>query len=91
MHLRKTMIVTASAGVADYVKDGENALTVPVASVADLVQAITRLWRDDSLCQSLEKRGFRFATTKCTEENIAQHFLQEISLLRSEGHLQSCP
>src|SRR5207248_6437727 len=43
MHLGKTMIVTASAGVEDYVKDGENALTVPVASVPDLVQAITRL------------------------------------------------
>ncbi len=89
MHLGKTMIVTASAGIEDYVKDGENALTVPVASVADLVQAISRLWNDDSLCQSLEKHGFRFATTKCTEENIARHFFREMSLLRSEGDLRS--
>jgi len=86
MHLGKTMIVTASAGVEDYVKDGENALTVPVASVTDLVQAITRLWRDDALCQSLETRGFRFATIKCTEESVAQHFFQELSLLRIERH-----
>jgi glycosyltransferase involved in cell wall biosynthesis len=86
MHLGKTMVVTASAGVADYVKDGDNALTVPVASVPNLVQAITLLWSDDSLCQSLEKRGLRFATAKCTEENIAQHFLQEMSLLRIEPH-----
>jgi glycosyltransferase involved in cell wall biosynthesis len=89
MHLGKTMIVTASAGVEDYVKDGENALAVPVASVPDLVQAITRLWRDQPLCESLEKRGFRFATTKCTEENIARHFFHEMSLLRIEGHLRS--
>jgi glycosyltransferase involved in cell wall biosynthesis len=84
MHLGKTMIVTASAGIEDYVRDGENAIMVSVASVADLVQAITRLWHDVSLCQSLEKRGFLFATTQCTETNIAQHFLQEIALLRIE-------
>jgi len=86
MHLGRTMIVTASAGIADYVKDGENALTVRVASASDLVQAIARLWRDAPLRQSLEKRGFLFATTHCTEANIAQHFLQELSLVHSQRH-----
>jgi glycosyltransferase involved in cell wall biosynthesis len=86
MHLGKTMIVTASAGVEDYVEHGKNALTVPVASVPDLVQATTRLWRDDSLRQSLETSGLDFAKTKCTEENIAQHFFQEMSHLRIERH-----
>jgi glycosyltransferase involved in cell wall biosynthesis len=84
MHLGRTMIVTASTGLADYVKDGENALTVPVASTPDLVQAIARLWLDDSLRQSLEKNSLRFATDQCTEENIAQHFLQQMALLRME-------
>jgi glycosyltransferase involved in cell wall biosynthesis len=84
MHLGRTMIVTASTGIADYVKDGENALTVPVASTSDLVQAIARLWLDDSLRQSLEKNSLRFATAQCTEENIAQHFLQQMALLRME-------
>jgi glycosyltransferase involved in cell wall biosynthesis len=86
MHLGKTMIVTASAGIEDYIKDGENALTVPVGSVADLVQAVTQLWHDASLRQSLEERGFLFATNLCTEANIAQHFLQEMARLRIERH-----
>jgi glycosyltransferase involved in cell wall biosynthesis len=84
MHLGKTMIVTASVGIEDYIKDGENALTVAVGSAAALVQAITRLWHDASLRQQLEERAFLFATTQCTEANIAQHFLQEMALLRIE-------
>ena len=78
------LIVTASAGIEDYINDGENALTVPVGSVADLVQAVTRLWHDASLRQSLEERGSLFATNLCTEANIAQHFLQEMAFLRIE-------
>ncbi len=74
MHLGKAMIVTASSGVADYVRDGENALMVPPARSDKLVSAAKRLWEDRALCDRLGNNGRLFASRLCTEEGIADHF-----------------
>jgi glycosyltransferase involved in cell wall biosynthesis len=81
MHLERAMIVTASSGVADYVENGANALTAPQGDVLALVNAIRRLWNDRSFCYNLAKQGKRFASTHCTEENIAEQFRQQLSEL----------
>lgn len=74
MHLGKAFIVTESAGVADYVRHGDNALTVPAGSVKSLVKALKRLWADRELCAQLGANGQRFAARECTEGRIVEHF-----------------
>jgi glycosyltransferase involved in cell wall biosynthesis len=81
MHLERAMIITASSGVEDYVENGANALTVPLGDVPALVTAIRRLWNDRLLCDDLAKQGKRFASTHCTEENIAAQFQCQLSEL----------
>jgi glycosyltransferase involved in cell wall biosynthesis len=81
MHLERAMIVTASSGVADYVENGENALTVPLGDVPTLVTAIRKLWTDRLFCDNLAKQGKRFASTHCREENIAEQFQRQLSEL----------
>jgi glycosyltransferase involved in cell wall biosynthesis len=74
MHLAKACIVTDSAGLHDYVRDGENALTVRGASVSDLAEKIELLWEDAGLRARLGENARRFALRECGEERIAQHF-----------------
>jgi glycosyltransferase involved in cell wall biosynthesis len=74
MHLGKAMVVTASAGVADYIRDGLNAITVDPGSVQSVVSAINRLWRDRDLCQRLGENGRMFAAAECTDKQVAEHF-----------------
>jgi len=74
MHLGRTFVITDSAGVQDYVKDGENSLTVPPGSPEGLAQATERLWNDRELCRKLGENGRKFAAAECTEERIAAHF-----------------
>jgi glycosyltransferase involved in cell wall biosynthesis len=81
MHLERAMIVTDSSGIADYVKDGENALTVPVADVSELVAAARKLWSDYSLCESLGKNGKLFSSERCMEQNIVRHFQRQLLAL----------
>jgi glycosyltransferase involved in cell wall biosynthesis len=74
MYLGKAYVITDSAGVRDYVHNGENALTVTVNSVDDLMAATRRLWADPALCRRLGENGLRFARSECTEERIEEHF-----------------
>lgn len=74
MHLGKAMVITDSAGVRDYVHDGDNALAVAAGSADDMAAAIKRLWDDPALCASLGENGQRFASSECTEERIVEHF-----------------
>jgi glycosyltransferase involved in cell wall biosynthesis len=74
MHLGKALVITDSAGVHDYVRDGDNALAVTACSVESLVAATRRLWENRALCARLGENGRRFASLQCTEERIADHF-----------------
>ena len=86
MHLGKAFVVTDSAGVRDYARDGENALTVRIGSVESIVAATRRLWNDPALCFELGDNGRRFAARECSEERIVEHFR---AWLRSHGLGQS--
>jgi glycosyltransferase involved in cell wall biosynthesis len=74
MHLGKAMVVTNSAGVRDYICEGENAITVEAGSVGGLIEAMRALWQDREMCDRLGETGKTFAATNCTEERIADHF-----------------
>jgi glycosyltransferase involved in cell wall biosynthesis len=83
MHLGKAMIVTASVGVSDYVKQGENSLLVPPVDINSLVQAMRALWSDSQLCGRLGESGQMFALRECTEDRIADHFRRWLLELRT--------
>ncbi len=83
MHLGKAMVVTDSAGVTDYIRDGVNAISVNAGSVQSLVPAIKRLWQDRELCQLLGANGRLFAAAECTEERIAEHFRGFLSSMKA--------
>jgi glycosyltransferase involved in cell wall biosynthesis len=74
MHLGKAMAATASIGVSDYVKHGENSLLVPPVDINSLALAIRDLWSDGELCARLGESGQRFALQECTEDRIADRF-----------------
>jgi glycosyltransferase involved in cell wall biosynthesis len=74
MHLGKAIAVTGSTGIADYVRDGVNGLTVPAGDKAALVAAIRRLAHDPSLCESLGQTGQKFARERCSEDNTVRYF-----------------
>ena len=75
MHLGKALVITDSSGVGDYVRDGDNALTVPPGSVEKLAAATRQLWENPALCVRLGENGRRFASLECNEERTAEHFL----------------
>jgi glycosyltransferase involved in cell wall biosynthesis len=79
MHLGRAIIATDSLGVHDYIRDGENALTVPVASVDELVAKIELLWNNKLLCTRLGENGQRFAEEECCERHITEHFRRWLS------------
>jgi glycosyltransferase involved in cell wall biosynthesis len=74
MHLGRAFIVTASKGIKDYAKDGENALTVSAGSAANLIEATRRLWNNPALCNDLGSNGRDFALKECSEERVSDHF-----------------
>jgi glycosyltransferase involved in cell wall biosynthesis len=79
MHLGKPIVVTNSAGVSDYIRDGESAITVDAGSIQGLVAATQLLLGNRELCQRLGENGRRFAAAECTEARIAEHFRKVIS------------
>ncbi len=50
MHLGKTMVITNSEGVSDYVQDGVNSLLVPPGDAASLAERLRELWNDPARC-----------------------------------------
>ena len=85
MHLGKAFIITDSLGIRDYVRDGENAITVTAGSAEGLARATRRLWQDQDLCERLGENGRLFAAMNCSEDQIAQHFL---GWIRTKMHAQ---
>jgi glycosyltransferase involved in cell wall biosynthesis len=55
------LVVTATASVRDYVRDGTTALTVPPGAVADVRAAVNRLLADEDLAQRLRSQALERA------------------------------
>jgi glycosyltransferase involved in cell wall biosynthesis len=84
MQLSKAVVVTSSTGVADYVRDGENGLSVDVGDAVGLASALRDLWQNLELCHQMGEAGRAFAAEHCAEHHMVQHFEQ---YLRSIGQL----
>jgi glycosyltransferase involved in cell wall biosynthesis len=81
MHLRKALITTDSRGIADYVKDRENAIVVPPKDPKAMAEAVELLIEDPALADSLGARGEEFAQANCSESSTIRYFsnlLQEL-------------
>ena len=56
------VIASNTAGFTDFMKDGENGLLVAPDSAEELRGAILKLFKDDALRRTLEKKGFETAS-----------------------------
>ncbi len=83
-YLGTPLVVTASTGVEDYVRDGATGLVVPMGSAAAMGAAIDHLLGDDALCQRIAQAARRFAESECTEANYPPH-VRKILQSRSAG------
>jgi glycosyltransferase involved in cell wall biosynthesis len=70
MLLKKPLVATNSAGIADYVTDGWNGLLCQPLNAADLAAKIHTLWEDPEAARTLSVNGFRFANEHCSEQTI---------------------
>ena len=69
MHLGKAFAITRSAGIADYIREGENALMFSAKSVDGMTDVLRRIWNDPELCARLGSAGRAFAAEHCTESH----------------------
>jgi len=67
MHLGKAFAITRSAGIADYIREGENALMFSPKSVNEMTDVLRRMWDDPEMCARLGGAGRAFAAQHCTE------------------------
>lgn len=67
MHLGKTVVATASAGIADYVFHGRNGLTCDPSSPRSLADAVKRLWEDPAETALLSENNRIFGAEHCSE------------------------
>jgi len=72
----KPQIVSDSAGLRDYVRDGENALVVPCHDAGGLRQAILRLLGDDALRQRLGESSRACAQSLFSSRQFANHLAE---------------
>ena len=76
MHLGKAQVVTASAGLSDYVEDGKTALLVPARDSGAFAAAIERLIDDPTLREGIGERARAFAAVHCSEAVTVEGFRQ---------------
>jgi glycosyltransferase involved in cell wall biosynthesis len=76
MHLGKAQVVTASAGISDYVEDGKTALLVPARDGAAFAAAIERLFDNPALRTEIGERARAFANVHCSEAVTVEGFRQ---------------
>ncbi|MES3012823.1 MAG: glycosyltransferase family 4 protein [Pseudomonadota bacterium] len=73
MHLGKASIVSESTGIADYVQDHANGLTVPPFDPAALARAVEHLWNDAALNARLADQARAFAEQNCSEQSAVDY------------------
>lgn len=72
---RTPLVAAASAGPAGVIRDGEDALLVPIDDVGALAAAINRVLADPALAQCLIDAGFRRYETEFTEAACVRQYL----------------
>jgi glycosyltransferase involved in cell wall biosynthesis len=66
MAMGKALVVSASPGVADYVKHDETGLVVPVGDAAAMRDAVQTLWNDPARCARMGQSGRRWVEAEFT-------------------------
>jgi len=74
MHLGKAQIVTAAAGVLDYVKHDHSGLLTPPGDAAAMAAALKRLQSDPALTSRLGENAHAFASAHCSEDATVAFF-----------------
>lgn len=85
MYLGKAHVVTASSGLADYVTNAENALTVPTGNAAAMQAAIESLLINPGLADRLGAAAKAFADTNCSESVTADFFVRFLDRTFPDG------
>jgi glycosyltransferase involved in cell wall biosynthesis len=67
MKLVRASVVTDSEGIADYVRDGIDALTCSPGSSESMAEAIRALWNDPARTERFGAEAREFASTHCSE------------------------
>jgi glycosyltransferase involved in cell wall biosynthesis len=81
----KAVVVTDTAGVRDYVRLGESAVTVPAGDAAALGAAIERLWRD-----AAERRRIGVAAARSVREEYGfDRFATRMVVIADELYTES--
>ncbi len=89
MHLGKAFAITRSAGIVDYIREGENALMFSAKSVDEMTDVLRRMWDDPELCARLGSAGRAYAAQHCTE---AHTFTALVRIFKQLGvHLGDTP
>jgi glycosyltransferase involved in cell wall biosynthesis len=73
MAIGKAQIVSDSVGLADYIRPGENCVTVPCHDPVAMRDAIVRLLADGSLRKRLEESARSCALTQFSTRQFTQH------------------
>jgi glycogen(starch) synthase len=77
MGVGRPVVATARGGAASYLRDGENALVVPVDDSAALAAAVRRLGEDGELRASLREGGLATAAVH-TSERFEERIVDEL-------------
>lgn len=85
MQLGVPSIVTRSKGLHDYVHEGHNTVVCDPFSPQDLAKAISRLWEDRALRDTLVANSRKFVDECCTERSHLQYFT---AMVKSFGLLE---
>ncbi|MEN9904617.1 MAG: hypothetical protein RLZZ555_1182 [Pseudomonadota bacterium] len=73
MHLGVPIVATDSAGLHDYLRDGQTAMLVPPHDPDAMARSIQSAWEDADPAKKLASRALRFAQAHCTEDTILQY------------------
>lgn len=79
------LITTASDGPKQYVRDGEDALMVPVDDAGALADSIKKLVADPGLRARLAEAGYRRYLAEFTKENTVRAYLDLYHGVRARG------
>jgi glycosyltransferase involved in cell wall biosynthesis len=79
--LHKPTIVTRSAAMRDYVRDGQNAIQYDAADPISLRQAIQTLRGDAQLAQQIAANAMAFAERQCNEASTIKFFHDYLRLM----------
>jgi glycosyltransferase involved in cell wall biosynthesis len=85
MYMSKAVVATASQGVADYIREGDNGLLVPPGDADALAQRIEQLWGDEALADKLGAAGRDFAERHCSERSTIDYVSAYLRSLRPDG------